>query len=167
MHITGLRHNSKTLFVHVAKSGLLDAIAFRDFEQLVIVGSRRGRIPRLTAGRRRAERLALPPRSSSSSSAQGAPEVFERGRGRRGPGPAYCYRALDSRSGIDWRASGGRTPNEAMTARLVRTRLALGPFVPTLRRLTRAPSIKRKSVSARRSGCEAPAALHRFVRRSR
>ena len=46
-----------------------------------------------------------------------------------------------------------------MTPRLVRTRLALGPFVPTLRRLTRAPSIKRKSVSARRSGCEAPAAL--------
>ena len=41
-----------------------------------------------------------------------------------------------------------------MTPRLVRTRLALGPFVPTLRRLTRAPSIKRKSVSARSSGCD-------------
>ena len=33
-----------------------------------------------------------------------------------------------------------------MTARLVRTRLALGPFVPTLRRLTRAPSIKKECV---------------------
>ena len=60
---------------------------------------------------------------------------------------------------LERRDSGDRTPNEAITPRLVRTRFALGPFAPTLRRLTRAPSIKRKSVSARRSGCEAPACL--------
>ena len=50
------------------------------------------------------------------------------------------------------------TPNEAITASLVRPRLALGPPVPTLRRLTRAPSIKSMSASASRSGCDAPAA---------
>ena len=35
----------------------------------------------------------------------------------------------------------GGTPKEAITELAVQTRLALGPVVPTLRRLTRAPSI--------------------------
>jgi hypothetical protein len=53
---------------------------------------------------------------------------------------------------LERRDSGDRTPKEAITPRLVRKRFALGPFAPTLRRLTRAPSMRRKSVSARRSG---------------
>jgi hypothetical protein len=35
----------------------------------------------------------------------------------------------------------GGTPNDSITASAVRTRFALGPTVPTLRRLTRAPSL--------------------------
>ena len=61
----------------------------------------------------------------------------------------------------------GGTPNDAITASLVRTRFALGPSVPTLRRLTRAPSIRRTSASASKSGCDAPAAPHSLARRSR
>ena len=53
------------------------------------------------------------------------------------------------------------TPNEASTARLARAVWRSGPSVPTLRRLTRAPSISRNSVSASSPGCEAPAASQR------
>ena len=45
---------------------------------------------------------------------------------------------------FDWERWSFRrgTPNDAIAASLVRTRLALGPFVPMLRRLSLAPSIK-------------------------
>jgi hypothetical protein len=68
------------------------------------------------------------------------------------PGPTQSRCAQRAPLDLCRRLSGGRIANEAITARLVRTRFALGPFVPTLRRLTRAPSMSRISVSARSTG---------------
>jgi hypothetical protein len=69
-----------------------------------------------------------------------------------GPKAASWKRVQIVLFNLERRDSGDRTPKEAITPRLVRRRFALGPFAPTLRRLTRAPSMRRKSVSARRSG---------------